>query len=76
MLAFCAVTWLFERWRSTRLVAGAMLALLVSSSFRLGFARPPRIDRSQEWAEKAPLFGKVPVVVVIPPDWNINVPGP
>jgi hypothetical protein len=76
MIMFCTISLLFEKPLHAKIAGAAVSGLLVYSSIQMGFVRPPRPDMRQEWLAKTPLFGKQAVVVPIPPNWVINVPGP
>ena len=74
MVAFCFITMIFEKPLPLRSVGVVVSGLVLFTSIQHGFARSPWADFSKEWKEKAPLIGKVPVVVQVRPGWELQIP--
>jgi hypothetical protein len=73
MLAFSAITLLFEERRVIQ-VTGVCLITLMAASTVNRFERMSVTDYSREWAEKSPQIGKQPVEIQYYPGWRMTVP--
>ena len=73
MLAFCAVTLLFEEKPLVKL-AGVCLTTLMAGETVNRFEKLPPDDYSKEWAEKSREIGKHSVEIQYYPGWRMTVP--
>jgi len=73
MLAFSAVTLLFERTRLLKLT-GVCLVTVMAVSTVDRFEKVAATDFSTEWAEKSRQIGKQPVEIQYYPGWRMTVP--
>ena len=72
MIAFCAVTLLFEKG-ITRVV-GIVGCVVLAHHAAKRFVRTPIPDLSQQWAAASPEIGKRPLELRVPPDWILRIP--
>jgi hypothetical protein len=73
MLAFCAVTLLFEEKLLVKL-AGVCLTTLMAGETVNRFEKLPPADYSEEWAEKSLEIGRQSVDIQYYPGWRMTVP--
>jgi len=73
MLAFSAVTLLFEEERPIKFVGVCLMTLMAASTVNR-FQKMAAADYSREWAEKSRHIGKQPVEIEYYPGWRMTVP--
>ena len=72
MIAFCAITLLFEKGIA-RLIGIAGCVVLAQHAGKR-FVRAPNADFSREWAANSAEIGKRPLELRVPPDWILRIP--
>jgi hypothetical protein len=73
MLAFCAVTLLFEKTRLLKLTGVCLVTAMAVPTVNR-FERAPAVDFSKEWADKSKQIGNQPVEIEYYPGWRMTVP--
>ena len=72
MIAFCAITLLFENGIAR--LAGIAGCVVLAQHAGKRFVRTPIPDLSQQWAAATPDIGKRPLELRVPPDWILRIP--
>jgi hypothetical protein len=72
MIAFCAVTLLFEQGIARFI--GIVGCIVLAQHAGKRFVRPPNADFSGQWAANSPEIGKRPIELRVPPDWILRIP--
>jgi len=72
MIAFCAITLLFER--GVLWLAGIAGCVVLAHQASKRFVRTPIPDLSQQWAAATPYIGKRPLKLRVSPDWILRIP--
>ena len=72
MIAFCAITLLFETGIA-RLIGIAGCVVLAQHAAKR-FVRTPIPDQSREWTANSPEIGKRPLELRVSPDWILRIP--
>ena len=72
MIAFCAITLLFEQGIGR--IAGIAGCIVLAQHAAKRFVRSPIADYSAMWVAAAPEIGKRPLELRVPPDWILRIP--
>jgi hypothetical protein len=72
MLAFCAITLLFEN--GIMRLAGIAGCIVLAHHAAKRFVRKPVPDYSAVWAAQSPEIGQRPIELRVPPDWILRIP--
>jgi hypothetical protein len=72
MIAFCAITLLFEQGIAR--LAGIAGCIVLTQHAGKRFVRPPNTDFTRVWAANSPEIGKRPIELRVPPDWILRIP--
>jgi hypothetical protein len=72
MIAFCAITLLFEQGIA-RLI-GIVGCVVLAQHAGKRFVRVPNTDFSRAWAANSPEIGKRPLELRVQPDWILRIP--